>query len=281
MRITVPISDFQLDIGDVASSAARRVVTPPKKALFSQLVHLLSRAGTRVTSAIPSPRDEAIAAAALCVKWGSYYALLSDRHLPMWRPPVGCSRIADSEMARINIETSAALEELLTLRAADARTYADLIRAGAALLPIPSQRPVHPGASSLAAVVAHVHDALPSLPRRPDVDDRIERNPIRALANTLIYTCWRNGPIENIHAGRRTMPLPVRKRRLSAAEDRDLMTNLVSHLADAFESLGPILSQKHGHEVAARLCSWVPLMFPHDWTLTEACRVVELEGPEP
>jgi hypothetical protein len=47
------------------------------------------------------------------LRWGSYVAVLADKAKPVWAeahsPEV--SRICDSEMARINIEASAALAE--------------------------------------------------------------------------------------------------------------------------------------------------------------------------
>ena len=53
---------------------------------------------------------EGVAATAICIRWGTYFALLADRHLPLeseTTPPKG-SRISNEEMARINIEASAA-----------------------------------------------------------------------------------------------------------------------------------------------------------------------------
>lgn len=62
------------------------------------------------------PSDSAVAregaaAAAVVLRWGSYLAVLRDRDKPIW-PAVhseGISRLSDREMARINIEASAAL----------------------------------------------------------------------------------------------------------------------------------------------------------------------------
>ncbi len=56
---------------------------------------------------------EGVAAAALTLRWGSYLAVLLDRDKSVWNeassPSTG--RISDEEMARINIEASAALAE--------------------------------------------------------------------------------------------------------------------------------------------------------------------------
>jgi len=56
---------------------------------------------------------EGVAAAALILRWGSYLAVLLDHYKPVW-PEVGSastSRISDEEMARINLEASAALTQ--------------------------------------------------------------------------------------------------------------------------------------------------------------------------
>ena len=63
----------------------------------------------------------AIATVALCIRWGSYFAVLTDHDLPQWTaafdPEVSC--IGDGEIARINIEASAALSDWIDLMRAD------------------------------------------------------------------------------------------------------------------------------------------------------------------
>ena len=48
----------------------------------------------------------AVAATAVCLRWGSYLAVLADRDRPLWprAREANVSRIADDEMARINLE---------------------------------------------------------------------------------------------------------------------------------------------------------------------------------
>jgi hypothetical protein len=60
---------------------------------------------------------ESIAATAVAIRWGSYFAVLADADKPEWsaiRSPVE-SRIGDHEMARINIESSAALAQWIDI----------------------------------------------------------------------------------------------------------------------------------------------------------------------
>lgn len=74
---------------------------------------------------------EGVTAAALCLRWGSHLAVLLDRDKPGW-PEVRTrttGRISDEEMARINIEASAALAEWIDLYRADpgGRRYTQLV----------------------------------------------------------------------------------------------------------------------------------------------------------
>ena len=56
---------------------------------------------------------EGVAAAALCLRWGPYLTVLLDKEKPICpsAQDASTSRIADEEMARINIEASAAVAE--------------------------------------------------------------------------------------------------------------------------------------------------------------------------
>ncbi|MBI1993137.1 MAG: hypothetical protein HYS67_01725, partial [Deltaproteobacteria bacterium] len=85
---------------------------------------------------------EGVAAAALTLRWGSYLAVLLDRDKPLW-PGVAsesASRISDGEMARINIEASAALAEWIELYRAEGggggRVYTRLVDRAISYLPM-------------------------------------------------------------------------------------------------------------------------------------------------
>src|SRR5207245_8576801 len=83
--------------------------------------------------------EVAIATVALCIRWGSYFAVLTNRDLPQWAaafdPEISC--IGDGEMARINIEASAALSGWIDLMRADQPRFRKLVRAALRLLPFP------------------------------------------------------------------------------------------------------------------------------------------------
>ena len=111
-------------------------ITPPAVPMFQQVVEYLE------TKPVPpggtSKRDdEARAAVAVCLRWGSYFAVLADPARPD-APDIAdeeVSQIDDEEMARMNIEISAALAWWLTLRGADERRYDDLVHRALAYLP--------------------------------------------------------------------------------------------------------------------------------------------------
>jgi len=74
----------------------------------------------------------------VCLRWGPYLAVLADRDRPLWSGTreAGVSRIADDEMAHINIEASAALEQWIGLMRNDRDRYRRLARAALSNLPM-------------------------------------------------------------------------------------------------------------------------------------------------
>ena len=91
-------------------------ITPPVTPMFQQVVEYLE------TKPVPQGgrfrRDEeSRAAVAVCLRWGSYFALLADPTRPAASAIADArtSHIADDEMARMNIEISAGIAWWLTL----------------------------------------------------------------------------------------------------------------------------------------------------------------------
>ncbi len=83
--------------------------------------------------------EVAIATIAVCLRWGSYFAVLANGDLPQWTaafdPEVSC--ISDGEMARINIEASAALAGWIDLVRTEQLHFRKLVKAAVQLLPFP------------------------------------------------------------------------------------------------------------------------------------------------
>ena len=124
LRVRVT-DDLTLDAGtwDLTVAEDQRpiaTIDPSATPMFRQIVEYLE--------ARPVPpggnmrrAEEARAAVAVCLRWGSYFALLADPSLPA-TPDIDngqVSQIADDEMARMNVEISAALAWWLTLRGQD------------------------------------------------------------------------------------------------------------------------------------------------------------------
>jgi len=164
----------------------------------------------------PAPRggnlrrdEESHAAVAVCLRWGSYFAVLADPSRPAASDldDDRVSHIADDEMARLNIEISAGIAWLLTLRGSDEPRYWDLVHRALAYLPTGPKtiRPLE-GADMLVAcataeMAAEVRCRWPA-GQLGQALVAAESHGIRVIANAITLRAWRNGPVEDVHAGR-------------------------------------------------------------------------------
>lgn len=152
---------------------------------------------------------EGLVATTVTLRWGSYFAVLADHDKPvslMAASSSNASRISDGEMARINIEVSAALAEWIDIsRVDDGREYRELL--GRAVAHLPMAYPVPKVKTNPLMLLADPEfaDQLVSATEAgylARVRADAEQAPTRLLANALVNFAWRNGPIEEIHAGR-------------------------------------------------------------------------------
>ncbi len=120
------------------------IIRPPATTLFHQvLAYLREKPDPPRCPSGSMVGREGVAAAALVLRWGSYLAMVADHDKPVW-PEVNSpstSRISDEEMARINIEASAALAGWIDLYRADqgGRAYEQLVNRAVAYLPMPKR----------------------------------------------------------------------------------------------------------------------------------------------
>ena len=229
---------------------------------------------------------EGVAATALALRWGSYLAVLLDRDKPVW-PEVrsaSTSRISDEEMARINIEASAALATWIDLYREDpgGRLYTQLVDRAVYYLPMPkktSKLKVTEFAAladpDVAARVVQATDAT----RLDRARAAAEGHSSRVLANALVNTAWRNGPVESIHAGGyRGYPLDVR--RVTPAEERELMGFVSDRLALGMTVCLQLATEQRRRPWSEQVLPYglaeMLLITPSRWTLTEASREVRL-----
>ena len=293
-RLHVRVSDdLVLDAGTCEESfgphGPEKVIRPPEQTLFHQVLAYLQ--------AKPDPPDppsgsmigrEGGAAAALTVRWGSYLAVLADHGKPIWPESksmgMETSRISNEEMARINIEASAALADWADLyRAHSGRGfYTQLVDRAVAYLPMPrrtSKRTAGPFAALSDPEIASRMAQATDTERLALVRADAERYPSRLFSNALVNVAWRNGPVEDIHAGK-FRGYPLSARRVAPAEERELM-----HFASDRMAMGMTVCLQFVTESPRR--SWpeqvlpyglaeMMLVTPSDWTLTEASREVRL-----
>lgn len=286
--------DFVLDAGwweEVAddSGQIRRLVHPPERTMFEQVVDYLETSPREPGDPWTGLGEEAIAVTAVCLRWGSYLAVLLDRNKPVSTEArqKNLSRITDTEMARISIEASAALERWIDIMRTDSRRYRLLVRA-ASRLPM-TRRTVRRDRRGFLLALLH-----------PEIRDEVmaqvqgdwgrckraetEAHPTRVLANALINSCWRNGPIEDIHAGRLST-YPLTQRRVTPSEERSLIRTTAGRLATAMLVVDTLVRERGKLTWPERVLPFhlVPdlLITPSGWTLNECTREVWLPGPEP
>jgi hypothetical protein len=277
--------ELTLDAGHVGPD---QILRPPAHPMFRQVLdYLMAKSDPVKLPAGTEIGRQGVAAAAVCIRWGSYFSVLADRDKPSWSEAAspGTSRICDDEMARINIEASAALAHWVDLFNADQQLHDQLVNRAVSSLPMlkrtsKPERGLYfgalalPGAAELAVAAT---DAERLATARADVN----QHPSRVFANALVNVAWRNGPIEGIHAGRAAV-YPMDRRRVTVAEERELMRYAANRMAAGMD-VCLMLRRERGR----RQRSWpeqvlpyrvadMLLITPTGWTLTGTSRDVRL-----
>jgi len=288
MHLTVRVnSELTLDVGiyEQTPNASELLIHPPQKTLFNELLDYL-RAKQKPLAPLSGSfiGREGVAATAMTLRWGSYLAVLLDREKPVWTEVHSqqTSRISDHEMARINIEASAALADWVDLCRSDRSQYKALVDRAVVYLPMPkktSERQMGPfvilGQPEIAAqLVADEHAE-----RLQRARSQCERFPNRVFANALINSAWRNGPIEDIHAGQ-YKGYPLDLRRITPAEERQLLAGTAGQLAAGMDVClrfhNELPQRPWPDQVLPYALAEMLLITPTDWTFTERSRQVRL-----
>lgn len=271
----------RLAVGTVERADGRARLLPPSPPLFDQVLAILDRVAVTRARA-PTLKQEARAVVAVCLRWGSYLALLADER----RPPApsvnesGVSRVTDREMARINIEASANLARWLQLAHEDRARYHALVRA-AQTLPLATSGNLRPVALTKMAQPAVLDMTNGLAAHAPNEAEDARRAPLRNLANAFVHTCWRNGPIEDLHAGVADR-VRLGKRRFTAEEITMLEQDAAARFTDAIEAFWMIEPEWETpkfvqHALAYRL---MPFIGATGWTTTDESRAIELRPDE-
>jgi len=293
--IRVRVNDeFVLDAGTceavMGPHGHEQRVHPPDSTLFRQvLTYLRAKPTPPQQRRGPATGIEGLAAAAVALRWGSYLAVLVDRDKPVSPVAVqttGTSRISDDEMARINIEASAALAEWIDISRADdgGREYQALVHRAIAYLPM-TYKAVKVKACPFMVLAnpemgGRLVDATdPAVLARVRVD--AERNPTRLFANALVNVAWRNGPVEDVHAGS-AWSCPLDQRRVTPDEEAELMRFASERMATGMTVCGQFAMEQPRRPWVEQVLPFglaqMLLVTPTGWTLTETSREVRLSS---
>src|SRR5260221_8008278 len=146
LLVAIPGGALTLDAGSVSEAADRITILPPAIPMIDQLLTYLD--GRRRHAGDIQICHQAVGCAALCVRWGTYLATLTDANAPLHPDLAGrneqqsqrYSFISDAEMRRLNIEVSANLARLVRLYRERGRFALYPVPAKAhASLPMPQQ----------------------------------------------------------------------------------------------------------------------------------------------
>lgn len=257
-------------------------IAPPSMPMFQHVVDYLEK--KPVPSGSTTKRDdEARAAVAVCLRWGSYFAVLADPARTD-APNIAneeISQIADEEMARMNIEISAALAWWLTLRGSDERRYDDLVHRALAYFPTGPKTFGHIDsadvllASTVPDLAAHVRNNWPADRLEQDLETA-EKYGIRVIANTVTHVAFRNGPVENVHAGR-FQGYGLNQRRVLPKAEKAIVRHAQSGFAAGLKAADYLKYGNAWPPPAERVLPFLHgLVGPSRWSVTETSRNVEL-----
>lgn len=296
-RLTVQVNEqLTLDAGTLVADtpdASHGTVRPPVVPMFEQVLTFLDQQPAEPDRQL-SDDELAQVTVTLCLRYGTWFALLSDEaRLSGARLSKGTSRIDDPEMARINVEASAALARWLDLRRERPETFRQL--ALRALRCLPAQpgpfksRPRPRGRLSGAVLPRALHYILPVM-TVPDVATKLvaaaremapghladrqaqaDEHPSRVLSNALINATWRNGPVEELHSGR-SANYPLNSCRLTPRERDRLLRHTMTELKVALPAIEGMIDER-GRTWPEKVLAFNLLdeflVTPSGWTLTE------------
>ena len=106
-----------------------------------------------------------------------------------------------------------------------------------------------------------------------------EAHPSRVFANALVNSAWRNGPVEEVHAGM-MKGYPLDKRRITVAEERALMGSAIDRLTVGMEIVRQLVAERPPRPWTEQVIPYGlaerMLITPSGGALTEETREVRL-----
>lgn len=281
MQLSVSFRDLALDAGRVFDNGDNRLlIAHPDVSMFEQVCKWLNAQPSSPYTGLPH-YVLGIGAAALCLRWGTYLAVLLDNHKPIdpHRKDPAASMISEGEMMRINIEASANLEHVLRLLHEDELTCYHLLERAYTYLPMP-QRRVKRNLSVVTQLIgsALMFNAQPSLFKStPELIERLVAHPYRVLANYIMLWAYRNGngEVEEVHAGR-FVGYSLAHRRVTLAQERGILRGAASRFGAVFT--GPYLwdSDLPGLDPWPQNVTGLSAGYPSGWTLDQSSVEIEI-----
>jgi hypothetical protein len=214
MELRVRVNDeLTLDCGRAerdSRAGTGWTLVPPDVSQFDQLIDYLERKPDAARGARSVVDVETLAATALCLRWGTWFAVLADAGRPRWplAGEPGVAHLSVEELHRIRLEATDAFErwiEIYRSGRACTRAIQLAIRAVAYL-------PGHAGIGALRMDAATRGDGglAPTSTAEIGTDERaaVDEAPSRALASRLAAETCEAEPIANL-AGGCVFPLPL------------------------------------------------------------------------
>jgi hypothetical protein len=307
-RLSVNVSDtFALNAGwweetieETASGKPLpcRLIHPPEPTMYDQVLHHLETV-TCKTRIPPKSQlnfgEVALATIAVCLRWGTYFAVLSDRTKPMWpqTEQEEISMIGDEELARINIEASAALAQWIELLRADDGYFRKIVKAAQILPMLPPFLEENTN-NKLYRTISFINSAQSRqnffvMLKEQYGDEWLEQkraeimpNSARWLANGLINAYWRNkSGIEDIHAGK-WEARPLLQRRITLLQEYTIVQKIAEGIVPSMHAIYNVINKKSEDGWEERALSLaINFSSPDYWSLTEQTAEVLLDGAEP
>ena len=277
--------DLVLDAGTwhlTAEESPVALIEPPATPMYQQVVTYLE-AKPAPPDGNPKRDDEARAATAVCLRWGSYFALLADPTRPP-SPSIDdeqVSQVADDEMARMNVEISAALAWWFGLCGVNDRHYFDLVQRALAYLPL-GPKTIQPHSKADELRTCTMPDVAAEV-RRTWWTGRIDQDlatagahGVRVIANTVTLQAWRNGPIEGVHAGR-FEGYRLSERRVPPKAEKAIVRHAQGGVFAGIKVVDYLRYDNAWPPPAERVLPFLHgLIAPTCWSLTEQSRPVRL-----
>jgi len=239
--------------------------------------------------------EVALATITVCLRWGTYFAVLADRTKPIWpqteREEI--SMIDDDEMARINIEASAALARWIELMRTDDGYFRKIVKTAQVLPMLPPLLDERTN-DKLYRTISFINSAQSrhnffEMLKEQYGEGWLEQkredfmpNPTRWLANGLINAYWRNkSGIENIHAGE-WKARPLLQRRITPIQEYTIVQKVAEGMVPSMHAIYNVINKKSEDGWEERALSLAINFSPPDyWSLSEQTAEVLLEGAEP